>query len=485
MPDTSRLDEVKKIGIDPFGAYSFPKAEDIGALVSEYTSIATGEKTDHRTSTAGRVRSRRIHGKAGFFDLEDWTGRIQVYVKIDSVGEKGFLLFDKGIDTGDMVGVTGLIFKTKKGELTIWAEELSLLARAMRAFPSEWYGLKDVEIRYRQRYLDLIMNPTVREVFIKRSSIIRETRDLLFHKGFLEVETPMLHLVAGGALARPFETHHNELDIDLYLRIAIELHLKRLIVGGLEKVFEMGRVFRNEGIDPDRNPDFTMLELYQAYVDYMEIMQLTEGIISNASNRVMGTTRITYNNNELQLSPPYARVDFLDSIRKYADLEVASMSRDECLKAAEKLGVKLERKDTWGHIVEKIMDKRVQPRLIQPTFIVDYPEEISPLAKKKRGNPNLTERFELVIGGLEVANAFSELNDPIDQRRRFEEQSDMKKKGDEEAHSMDEDYVRALEYGMPPTGGLGIGMDRVAKILTNQPSLRDVILFPVMRPVSE
>ncbi len=485
MPDTSRIDEVRRLGIEPFAAYSYAKDEEIGALVKQFQSISTGEKTSHHTSTAGRVKSRRVHGKAGFFDLEDWTGRIQVYVKIDSVGEKEFLLFDKGIDTGDIVGVKGTIFKTKKGELSVWAEELTLLARAMRPLPSEWYGLKDVETRFRQRYLDLIMNPTIREVFQKRSRIISETRRLLDSKGFLEVETPMLNLIPGGALAKPFKTHHNQLDIDLYLRIAIELHLKRLIVGGFEKVYEIGRVFRNEGVDPERNPDFTMLELYQAYVDYAEIMKLTEEIISNAASRVLGTTRITYNDRELDVAPPYDRISFLDSIKKYADLDVEKMSRDEVLKAAEKIGVKTERVDTWGHIVEKIMDKAVQPELKRPTFLIDYPEEISPLAKRKRGNPKLTERFELVIGGMELANAFSELNDPVDQRRRFEEQEGLRRRGDVQAHAMDEDYVRALEYGMPPTGGLGLGMDRLTRLLTNQPSLREVILFPVMRPETE
>lgn len=485
MPDSSRLDEVRKLGIEPFAAYSYAKDEEIGSLVKQFETISTGEKTTHRASTAGRVKSRRIHGKAGFLDLEDWTGRIQVYVKIDSVGEKSFLLFDKGIDTGDIVGVKGLIFKTKKGELSIWAEELTLLARAMRPLPSEWYGLKDVETRFRQRYLDLIMNPTVREVFQKRSRIISETRKLLDSKGFLEVETPMLNLIPGGALAKPFKTHHNQLDIDLYLRIAIELHLKRLIVGGFEKVYEIGRVFRNEGVDPERNPDFTMLELYQAYVDYTDIMKLTEEIISNAASKVLGTTRITYNNQEIDLAPPYQRIGFLESIKKYANLEVDAMNRDEVLKAAEKLGVQTERIDTWGHIVEKIMDKTVQPALKQPTFLIDYPEEISPLAKRKRGNPKLTERFELVIGGLELANAFSELNDPVDQRKRFEEQESLRRKGDVEAHVMDEDYVRALEYGMPPTGGEGLGMDRLTRLFTNQPSLREVILFPVMRPETE
>ncbi len=485
MPDTSRLDEVRKLGIEPFAAYSYPKDEEIGALVKQFQSIPTGEKTNHRTSTAGRVRSRRVHGKAGFLDLEDWTGRIQVYVKIDNVGEKGFLLFDKGIDTGDIIGVKGLIFKTKKGELSIWAEELTLLARAMRPLPSDWYGLKNVETRFRQRYLDLIMNPTVREVFQKRSRIISETRRLLDSKGFLEVETPMLNLIPGGALAKPFKTHHNQLDIDLYLRIAIELHLKRLTVGGFEKVYEIGRVFRNEGVDPERNPDFTMLELYQAYVDYTDIMKLTEEIVSNAASRVLGSTKITFNSQEIDVAPPYERISFLESIKKYADLDVESMDREDVLMEAERIGVKTERIDTWGHIVEKIMDKTVQPELKKPTFLIDYPEEISPLAKRKRGNPNLTERFELVIGGMELANAFSELNDPVDQRKRFEEQESLRRKGDAEAHTMDEDYVRALEYGLPPTGGLGLGMDRLTRLLTNQPSLREVILFPVMRPETE
>ncbi len=485
MPDTSRLDDVRKLGIEPFAAYGYLKDEEIGTIVKQFQSIQTGEKTKHHTSTAGRVKSRRVHGKAGFLDLEDWTGRIQVYVKVDNVGENGFLLFDKGIDTGDIIGVKGLIFKTKKGELSIWAEELTLLARAMRPLPSEWYGLKAVETRFRQRYLDLIMNPTVREVFQKRSRIISETRRLLDGKGFLEVETPMLNLIPGGALAKPFKTHHNQLDIDLYLRIAIELHLKRLIVGGFEKVYEIGRVFRNEGLDPERNPDFTMLELYQAYVDYNDIMKLTEEIVANAADRVLGSTKITFNNQEIDVAPPYDRISFLDSIKKYANLDVETMSRDDVLKAAEKIGVKTERIDTWGHIVEKMMDKAVQPELKKPTFLIDYPEEISPLAKRKRGNPKLTERFELVIGGMELANAFSELNDPVDQRRRFEEQESLKRKGDAEAHPMDEDYVRALEYGMPPTGGLGLGMDRLTRLLTNQPSLREVILFPVMRPETE
>jgi len=295
----------------------------------------------------------------------------------------------------------------------------------------------------------------------------------------------MLNLIPGGALAKPFKTHHNQLDIDLYLRIAIELHLKRLIVGGFEKVYEIGRVFRNEGIDPERNPDFTMLELYQAYVDYNDIMKLTEEIVSNAATHVLGSAKITFNNQEIDLAPPYERISFLESIKKYADLDVESLSREEVLEAAEKIGVKTERIDTWGHIVEKIMDKAVQPELKKPTFLIDYPEDISPLAKHKRGNPKLTERFELVIGGMELANAFSELNDPIDQRKRFEEQENLKRKGDAEAHAMDEDYVRALEYGLPPTGGLGLGIDRLTRLLTNQPSLREVILFPVMRPETE
>jgi lysyl-tRNA synthetase class 2 len=368
------------------------------------------------------------------------------------------------------------------GEVTIAVKKFTPLAKSLRVLPEKWHGLKDVELRYRQRYLDLIMNPEVKETFLLRSKIIHTIRNFLDRRGFLEVETPMMHTIAGGAAARPFVTHHNALDLDLYLRIAPELYLKRLLVGGLEKVYEINRNFRNEGISTKHNPEFTMLELYQAYSDYYDMMNLTEELISTVAQEVLGVTQISYEEEIIDLSPPYRRVTMLEAVRRYTGLDFSTLENDQAAaEAGTRLGIQVERTDTWGSLLNRLFEEKVEVKLIQPTFVFDYPIEVSPLAKRKE-DPRLTYRFELFIYGREIANAFSELNDPVDQRIRFQEQAERRLRGDEEAHMMDEDFLAALEYGMPPAGGLGIGVDRLVMLLTNSPSIRDVILFPLMRP---
>ncbi|AZT91081.1 lysine--tRNA ligase [Caldicellulosiruptor changbaiensis] len=434
-------------------------------------------------SVAGRMLSKRGHGKASFVDILDPKGKIQIYIKIDEVGEEKYQEFKEYYDIGDFIGVKGEVFRTHKGEISIKAKEIEMLTKCLRPLPEKWHGLRDVDTRYRKRYLDLIVNPQVRDTFIKRSLIIRSIRKYLDDRGFLEVETPVLSPIAGGAAARPFITHHNALDIDLYLRIATELHLKRLIVGGFDKVYELGRVFRNEGISIKHNPEFTTIEIYQAYADYKDMMNLTEELITTVAKEVLRTLKITYQGQEIDLTPPWQRLTMIDAIKKYVGVDFSQVSSlDEARKIAKDLGIEVEENWQVGHIINEVFEQKVEDFLVQPTFIMDYPVEVSPLAKRKKDNPQFTERFELFITCREIANAFSELNDPFDQRERFLEQLKERQRGNQEAHMMDEDFLEALEYGMPPTGGLGIGIDRLVMLLTDSYSIRDVLLFPTMRP---
>lgn len=473
--------EILEMGINPFKETRFERTHTASDIKREFSWVSPDRHSDSQVRVAGRIRGKRVHGGSAFMDLEDATGRVQLYFARDKLGEESYSFARKYVDIGDILGAWGRVFRTRRGELTVEVLGYKLLAKSIRPLPSEWHGLKEVEARYRQRYLDLIMNPEIKRRFQLRAKIIAEIRRFLDSRGFLEVETPMMSYVATGALARPFKTWHNELGVELYLRIAPELYLKRLIVGGYEKVYEIGKVFRNESIDRMHNPDFTMLELYQAYSDYNDIMKLTEELIATVAERALGTTRIAYQGREIDLTPPFKRVKFYDAIEEHTGVDFRGLNREETLEKALELGVQTERTYTKGHILDKILEHSVVPKLVQPTFILDYPVEISPLAKAS-SEPGLVERFELFIAGMEVANAFSELNDPFDQRRRFMEQLELRKMGDEEAHEMDEDYITALEYGMPPTGGLGIGVDRLVMILTDAPSIREVILFPVLRP---
>ncbi|MFA9381372.1 MAG: lysine--tRNA ligase, partial [Acetanaerobacterium sp.] len=408
--------------------------------------------------------------------------KIQVYVKINDIGEDNYADFKKW-DIGDIVGVTGLVFCTRRGEISVHAHSITLLSKSLLPLPEKWHGLKDTDLRYRQRYVDLIVNPEVKDAFVKRSLIIKEIRAFLDTLGYLEVETPVLHAIAGGATARPFTTHHNALNIDLYMRIALELHLKRLIVGGFDKVYEIGRVFRNEGLSVRHNPEFTLLELYEAYTDYNGMMNITENLIRAVAEKVLGTTQIVYNDVEIDLGKPFERLTMAEAVKKYASVDFYEISTTEEAKAlADKHHITYEKRHQKGDILNLFFERYCEEHLIQPTFITEHPVEISPLAKRKPSDPDYTERFELFVVGREHANAFSELNDPIDQRERFERQAQLKSQGDDEANDVDEDFLTALEYGMPPTGGLGIGIDRLVMLLTNSASIRDVLLFPTMRP---
>lgn len=426
--------------------------------------------------------TKRGKGKAGFAHIQDLAGQIQIYVRQDRVGDEAYDLF-KHADLGDIVGIRGVVFRTNAGELSVKANEFTFLTKSLRPMPEKFHGLQDVEQRYRQRYLDLMTNADSKETFITRSKIIRSIRNYLDGQGYLEVETPILHTVAGGAAARPFITHHNALDMDLYLRIALELHLKRLIVGGLEKVYEIGRVFRNEGISTRHNPEFTLLELYGAYLDYRDIMELTENLISHVAQEVLGTTKIQYGEEEIDLSPGWKRVHMVDAIKEVTGVDFwQPMTLEEARSLAKEHGVEIQEMHEVGHIINEFFEQKVEETLVQPTFVYGHPVEISPLAKKNPEDERFTDRFELFIVRREHANAFTELNDPIDQRERFEAQLAEKEAGNDEAHDMDEDFIEALEYGMPPTGGLGIGIDRLVMLLTNSQSIRDVLLFPTMRP---
>lgn len=475
-----KLKALQDAGMDPFEKVRYDQQYYSTDITGDYDAFE-----DKQVSIAGRMMSKRIMGKASFAHILDYKGDIQIYVKRDDVGEDSYTLF-KTYDIGDIIGVVGKVFKTRTGEISIHAEKVELLSKSLRPLPEKFHGLKDPELRYRQRFVDLIVNPEVRDTFVKRSLIVSEMRKWLNDKGFIEVETPVLNTTASGASARPFITHHNSLDIDMYMRIATELHLKMCIVGGLERVYEIGRIFRNEGMDATHNPEFTTIELYQAYTDYNGMMELAEGVINHCCKAVNnGNTKITYQGNEIDLTAPFRRVTMNDAVKEKTGVDFMAITDEQARAEAKRLGVEVEDKTaTRGKILPMIFDEFVEDTLIQPTFVTDYPVEISPLAKRKPDDPGLTERYELFIAGHEYANAFSELNDPIDQRGRFVQQAMERAKGDDEAMMIDEDFCLALEYGMPPTGGIGIGVDRLVMLLTDSATVRDVLLFPTMKPIA-
>ncbi|OLN24272.1 lysine--tRNA ligase [Domibacillus antri] len=477
-----KLQSLKDKGLDPFGD-RFERTHTAADIAAEFDSFSKEELEEKEAEViiAGRIMTKRGKGKAGFAHVQDLSGQIQIYVRKDAVGEDQYDLFSV-TDLGDIVGVKGKVFKTNVGELSVKATEYVYLTKSLRPLPDKHHGLKDIEQRYRQRYLDLITSPESQKTFIARSRIIQSMRRYLDNNGYLEVETPMMHSIAGGAAARPFVTHHNALDMELYMRIAIELHLKRLIVGGMEKVYEIGRVFRNEGVSTRHNPEFTMIELYEAYADYTDIMRLTENVIAHVAEDVIGTTTIEYGDYTVELKPEWRRLHMVDAVKEYTGVDFwREMSDEEARQLAKENGIEYKETMQLGHIINEFFEQKVEEKLIQPTFIYGHPVEISPLAKKNPDDPRFTDRFELFIVGREHANAFTELNDPIDQRERFESQLKEREQGNDEAHEMDEDFIEALEYGMPPTGGLGIGIDRLVMLLTNSPSIRDVLLFPLMR----
>ncbi len=477
-----KLATLREQGIDPFG-HRFERTHTAAEILQAYGERSKEELEEQEPAAVivGRLMAKRGQGKASFAHLQDVSGRIQIYVRLDEVGEEAYQIF-RIADIGDWLGISGTVFKTNRGETTVKAEKIAFLSKSLRPLPEKYHGLKDVELRYRQRYLDLIMNPEVKDTFIRRTQILRAIRRYLDDQGYLEVETPTLHNIAGGAAARPFITHHNALDMELYMRIALELHLKRLIVGGLEKVYEMGRVYRNEGISTRHNPEFTMLELYAAYTDYQDIMNLTESLIAHVAQEVLGSTKITYQGQEIDLTPPWDRKSMVELVREHVGVDFLAVSSDEeAHRLAKEHGIEVTPAMTYGHILNEFFEQKVEEKLIQPTFVYGHPVEISPLARKNDKDPRFTDRFELFIVGREHANAFTELNDPIDQRQRFESQLRERAAGNDEAHPMDEDFIEALEYGMPPTGGLGIGIDRLVMLLTDSPSIRDVLLFPLMR----
>jgi lysyl-tRNA synthetase, class II len=477
-----KMNELQSRGIDPFG-HRYEVTHSAAEVLRHAADLDKEELEAQgtRVRLAGRLMIRRGHGKASFAVLNDRSGNIQIYAKVDVLGESQYEVFHL-LDLGDFIGVEGTVFRTNRGEITVLVEKLDVLSKSLRPLPEKWHGLKDVETRYRQRYLDLIVNPEVRDIFIARTKIVQAIRHYLDDRDFLEVETPTLHAVASGAHARPFLTHHNALDMDLVLRIAIELHLKRLIVGGLERVYEIGRVYRNEGISTRHNPEFTMLELYQAYTDFNDIMDLTEGMIRYAAERVTGSLHIKYGDWDIDLETPWRRAHMVDLIQEQTGIDFRVVSTDEeARELANEHNIKITSHMSYGHIVNEFFEQLVEDKLIQPTFVYGHPLEISPLAKKNAEDPRFTDRFELFIVGREHGNAFSELNDPIDQRQRFLAQLQEKEAGNDEAQDLDEDFLTALEHGMPPTGGLGIGIDRLVMLLTGQPSIRDVLLFPLMR----
>jgi len=472
-----KLKSLKEKNVNPY-PYLFKRTHTSKEILDDFEKLQTEDK---EVKACGRIISLRSHGKSLFFHLLDGEGKIQVYVKLDEVGEEEYKLFEL-FDLGDFIGVTGKVFQTKTGEKSIRAKDFQLLSKSLHPLPEKWHGLQDKELRYRQRYLDLITNPDVKNTFVLRTKILTSMRKFLDNQGFLEVETPILQPIYGGAFARPFITHHNALDIDLYLRIADELYLKRLIIGGLEKVYEVCKDFRNEGMDKNHNPEFSMLELYQAYADYNDIMELCEKLFNFISIELFQSSKIKFQDNEIELSPPWRKISFWESIDKFTGENLIGEEEKKIREFARDLGLKSEPSIRIGKVIESIFDEKVQPNLIQPTFILDYPLEMSPFAKKHREKEGLTERFEGFIAGMELMNAFSELNDSLDQRERFEQQAKFKQMGDEEAQVLDEDFLKAMEYGMPPTGGLGIGIDRLVMLFTNATSIRDVIFFPQMKP---
>ena len=476
-----KVDELRQLGIKPYGD-PYEAADHAADLKVQY-----GEKTKDfldaekvSCSLAGRIVAMRDFGKAAFAHIQDTTGKLQIYFKKDKLGESFQLL--KKIDIGDIIGIRGILFRTKTDELTVEVESYSLLTKSIRPLPEKWHGLKDIETRYRQRYIDLIVNPEVRENFAKRSRIIKAVRDFLESRGFIEVETPMMHQIPGGATARPFRTHHNALDIDLFLRIAPELYLKRLLVGGYERVYELNKNFRNEGISTRHNPEFSMLEFYIAYRDYHFLMSFTEELFAEVAMKAIGTLRIPYGEETIDLTPPWPRIPMLEALEKSGVPAEVVTDAEKAKQWVRSQNINIPDGSSLGKILDEIFKEKVEPGLVQPTFIIDHPVELSPLAKRKHDTPGLVERFELFICSREIANAFSELNDPFDQKERFVSQVEAKAAGDDEAHEMDEDFIRALEYGMPPAAGEGIGIDRLVMLLTNSPSIRDVIFFPQLKP---
>ena len=480
LNELMRVRREKMTAFEEQGIEPFARKYDVTIHASDV--IANFETLEEKSvRVAGRIMAIRGHGKASFVHVMDMSGKVQAYFRQDVIGEVEYEKF-KLLDIGDIVGIEGIVFRTQRGEISLKTSSFEILAKSLRPLPEKWHGLKDVETRYRQRYLDLIVNPEVRNTFVTRSKIIKSLRNILDKRDYLEVETPMMHPIAGGAAARPFVTHHNALDMNLFMRIAPELYLKRLIVGGFERVYEVGRVFRNEGISVRHNPEFTIVELYQAYSDYQDLMRLTEDVVSGIALEVLGTTQITYQGQEINLAPPWNRMTMPEAVKKYTDVDFDTVTTiEEARNIADRLGVKYEKKNGIGGILNNIFEDKVEEHLIQPTFIIGHPTEISPLAKRNKENPDITDRFEVFVFARELANGFSELNDPIDQEGRFNSQVEQRESGDDEAHMMDHDYVNALEYGLPPTGGLGIGIDRLVMLLTDSPSIRDVLLFPHMR----
>ena len=475
-----KLKELQESGNDPFQITRYVSDSDSAQIKENFDAME-----EKPVSLAGRLMSKRGMGKVSFCDLQDKSGRIQLYARKDEMGEEEYNRFKK-LDIGDIVGVKGVVFRTQRGEMSVRCEQVTLLSKSLLPLPEKFHGLTNTELRYRQRYVDLIVNPDVKRNFVVRSQFIKHVRDFMDGRGFMEVETPVLNTISGGATARPFITHHNTLDIDMFMRIATELPLKRLIVGGMDRVYEIGRMFRNEGVEPKHNPEFTTIELYQAYADFNDMMDLFEDLLTSAAQKILGTYQLQWQGEDIDLTPGWPRMPMHEAVKEYCGVDFMAISSDEeAVAAAKAIGVELpETADkTWGNALYECFDQRVEEKLIQPTFITMHPVDVSPLAKRSPKDPRLTERFELFICRSEMGNAFSELNDPIDQRQRFQKQVELRDKGDDEAGMMDEDFITALEYGLPPTGGLGIGIDRCVMMLTNSDSIREVILFPTMKPV--
>ena len=475
-----KLRELQESGNDPFQITKYEVNNDSANIKANFDALEGSE-----VSIAGRLMSKRGMGKVSFCDLQDKSGRIQLYARKDEMDEAEYNRFKK-FDIGDIVGVKGVVFRTQRGEMSVRVETVTLLSKSLLPLPEKFHGLTNTELRYRQRYVDLIVNPEVKRTFVLRSQFVKHVRDFLDGRGYMEVETPVLNTISGGATARPFITHHNTLDIDMYMRIATELHLKRLIVGGFDRVYEIGRIFRNEGMDPKHNPEFTTVELYEAYADFNDMMDLFEDLLTSAAQKLLGTYQLEWQGEQIDLTPGWPRLPMHEAVKQYTGLDFMAITSDEeAVAAAKSIGVELpETADpTWGNALYEVFDQRVEEKLVQPTFITMHPVDVSPLAKRSPKDPRLTERFELFICRSEMGNAFSELNDPIDQRQRFQKQVELRDKGDDEAGMMDEDFITALEYGLPPTGGLGIGIDRCVMMLTNSDSIREVILFPTMKPL--